>query len=395
MVNRQILLLRIGLSIVGIIIIDLLFVQVSYLSFVQVLVLFVLLVLMYQYQNSSDTSSMDENLEASETLYEKEVRLTLSKIANLLTQQVAIVDTEVDRASTLIENAAKGFSSSFKYLKSLSDEQQEMLSTIIGHHQGSLNNECTTMMSSVQDSNQTLENFVQVIISTSKQRLEAMSFTDEMSKHLEGIFSLLGQVESLASQTNLLALNAAIEADRAGDTGRVFAVVANKARALSVNSTDLNHDIRKEIYSAKNIIDKLKNAVETKVLSDMTSTLEAKSRVGIMVEYVGEANMKANSTVKELAGLSPEISDTVALGIRSLQFEDLTNQSLSSLKINNQTISSLNQIINEFEVSSSNAHQELQLLQQQCQELIENTHQKDDQRSVSQSLMDEGNVVLF
>jgi methyl-accepting chemotaxis protein len=222
-----------------------------------------------------------------------------------------------------------------------------------------------------------------------------MSLTDDMSKQIEGIFSLLGQVENLASQTNLLALNASIEAARAGDTGRGFAVVANEVRALSVNSTELNNDIREEISSAQIIIEKLRGSVETMASADMTSTLEAKSKVSLMVENVGAANIKANVIVEELAELSPKITDTVALGIRSLQFEDLTHQALSSLKNNMLTISSLNELINEFELSKVDTHQQLQILQRQCQNLIEQSQHSDEKRSVSQSSMDEGDIELF
>jgi methyl-accepting chemotaxis protein len=201
-----------------------------------------------------------------------------------------------------------GISDSFKYLKSLSDEQQDILNAAIGNRKGTLDEEGTTIESFVHDSSETLDTFVQVIITTSKQSLEAMSFTEDMSKQLEGVFSLLGQVESLASQTNLLALNAAIEAARAGDAGRGFAVVASEVRALSFNSTELNNDIREEISSAQTIIEKLKNSVQVMASADMTATLEAKSRVSTMVEHVGESNSKTNAIIKELAGLSPKIA---------------------------------------------------------------------------------------
>jgi methyl-accepting chemotaxis protein len=222
-----------------------------------------------------------------------------------------------------------------------------------------------------------------------------VSFSDEMSKQLDGIFSLLGQVESLASQTNLLALNAAIEAARAGDAGRGFAVVANEVRALSVNSTKLNDNIREEISLAQIIIEKLRNSVQVMASADMTATLEAKSRVSLMVEHVGESSSQTNAIVEELAGLSPKIAETVATGIRSLQFEDLTCQALATLKNNTETITALNQVLMEFEINNSNTPQALQKLQHQCQSLIEQSQHQNEQRSVSQSSMDEGVVELF
>ncbi|MEH6386062.1 MAG: methyl-accepting chemotaxis protein [Colwellia sp.] len=395
MISKQMQLLRAGLLIVGLILTDLLFFQISYLSTTLTLLLSIILILLYRYSILSEITSGESCLDDSQQTHDKEIKLTLTKIANLLSQQMEIVDTEVDRASVLIEEATTGISDSFKYLKSLSDEQQDMLNAAIGNRQGTLDEEGTTIESFVHDSSETLDTFVQVIITTSKQSLEAMSFTEDMSKQLEGIFSLLGQVESLASQTNLLALNAAIEAARAGDAGRGFAVVASEVRALSFNSTELNNDIREEISSAQTIIEKLKNSVQVMASADMTATLEAKSRVSTMVEHVGESNSKTNAIIKELAGLSPKIAETVAIGVRSLQFEDLTRQALLSLKSNTRTISALNQTLVGFEISKGNTYQELQALQHQCQAFIEQSQYDNKRRSVSQSSMDEGDVELF
>ncbi|MBA6265765.1 methyl-accepting chemotaxis protein [Colwellia sp. Bg11-12] len=395
MISKQMQLLRAGLLIVGLVLIDLLFFQISYLSTTLTLLLSIILILLYRYSILSEITSGESCLDDSQQTHDKEIKLTLTKIANLLSQQMEIVDTEVDRASVLIEEATTGISDSFKYLKSLSDEQQDMLNAAIGNRQGTLDEEGTTIESFVHDSSETLDTFVQVIITTSKQSLEAMSFTEDMSKQLEGIFSLLGQVESLASQTNLLALNAAIEAARAGDAGRGFAVVASEVRALSFNSTELNNDIREEISSAQTIIEKLKNSVQVMASADMTATLEAKSRVSTMVEHVGESNSKTNAIIKELAGLSPKIAETVAIGVRSLQFEDLTRQALLSLKSNTRTISALNQTLVGFEISKGNTYQELQALQHQCQAFIEQSQYDNKRRSVSQSSMDEGDVELF
>ena len=395
MKNNQFPLIISGLLLSVIILIDLLFLQISYLSVVFSLLIIAVFIFLYTKGKVVESASAKMQSDTKDDDTKQEIQMTLSKISTLLSQQVNAVDTEIDRASTLIKDATEGLSESFKHLKSLSDDQQGMLDIVINNHRGAVDDEGTTLESFVDDSSQTLEDFVQVIITTSKQSLEAMSFTDEMSNQLEGIFSLLGQVESLASQTNLLALNAAIEAARAGDAGRGFAVVANEVRALSVNSTGLNNDIREEISSAQIIIEKLKSSVQTMASADMTSTLQAKEKVSLMVAHVGESNIKTNAIVEELADISPKIADTVSVCIRSLQFEDLTCQTLSSLKNNMFTIMSLNELINGFERGNSNPHQQLQLLQQQCQSLIEQSQHSDDNRSVSQSSMDEGDVELF
>jgi methyl-accepting chemotaxis protein len=395
MKNNKNLLIITGSGLAVLMLINLLFLEINHFSVVLSFLIIVVFFFLYSIGKATGDTSEKMDSDAKNHDIEYELQITLSKISVLLSQQTAVVETEVDRANTLIKDAVEGISESFKHLKDLSDDQQCMLDAIINSHHGDVDNKGTTLESFVHETSETLENFVQVIITTNKQSLEAMLFTEKMGKQLEGIFGLLGQVESLASQTNLLALNAAIEAARAGDAGRGFAVVANEVRALSVNSTALNNDIREEISSAQVIIGKVKSSVETMASDDITSILQAKERVSLMVAHVGESNIKTNAIVEELTEISPKIVGTVAIGIRSLQFEDLTCQTLSSLKNNMLTIASLNEVINRFERGSANPNQQLQLLQKQCQNLIEQSQYLDDKRSVSQSSMDEGGVELF
>jgi len=317
-------------------------------------------------------------------------------VSDLLFQQITIIETELARTADLVKDAVSGISNSFKYLQNLSDDQQKLITTVIENGRNIGDEEEHTLESFVHDSSQTLENFVEVIISTSKQSLETMSYTDEMVKQFENIFKLLSQVESLASQTNLLALNAAIEAARAGDAGRGFAVVANEVRALSVNSTELNHDIRNEISDTQDIIAKLRASVEVMASADMTGTLQAKNKVSQMMIHVQSLNEETNKVVEDMAALTPQILETVGLGVRSLQFEDLTYQTLDALSHNVDVLKKVSQELQYIGKAPHNDFVEnLKLLKATCVVVLAETEGNNQQRSVSQSSMDEGDIDLF
>ncbi len=337
-----------------------------------------------------DVSLQNEMIESN-----KLIQSTFEQISHLVTQQVSVIDNELDRTNTFVKDAAEGLSQSFKQLQSLSHEQQHMMTRVIDNHQNIGDEKGTSLENFVNDSSNTLEEFVRVIITTSKQSLQAMSYTEEMSKQLDGIFNLLAEVENLASQTNLLALNAAIEAARAGEAGRGFAVVASEVRSLSVNSTDLNNDIRKEISKAQIIIDNLRDSVEVMASADMTSTLEAKENVSNMVVNVGRINKESSEIIDSLAALTPQIDNTVITGVRSLQFEDLTNQTLSSVKYNLSNLTSLSHTLSLIDLSDDNIADTLQEILLNCQDIFDKTDKANEVRSVSQSSMDEGDIDLF
>ncbi|MBL4764147.1 MAG: chemotaxis protein [Colwellia sp.] len=319
------------------------------------------------------------------------------ELQQFLHQEIDIIEKELNRTKSLVEEAVTGISESFKYLQGLSGEQQNMILSLIKNSSSfDENDENPTLESFVSHANATLEGFVKVIINTSKQSLQTLCYTDEMVTQFDRIFNLLAQVEGLATQTNLLALNAAIEAARAGEAGRGFAVVANEVRALSVGSTELNQDIRNEISNAKEIIAKLRGSVEQMASADMISTLEAKDKMSEMMAHVENVNKHTFASVEELAILAPKINDAVALGVRSLQFEDLTRQSLQSLSENVQSIQAISDVLISFERKDQTlVHQQLIVLKDKCQEIYHQTKQAEKARSVKQISMTEGEIDLF
>jgi len=310
--------------------------------------------------------------------------------------EVEIIDNEIDRTSGLVGDAVLGISDCFKNLTQLSEEQQTMISALIQQSQSIGDDEGTSLASFVHESNKTLDDFVSVIVNTSKQSLQTMAFTDEMVKQFDSVFALLEQVERIATQTNLLALNAAIEAARAGEAGRGFAVVANEVRSLSVSSTELNENIRREINLAKGTISKLRESVEEIASADMTPILQAKEHIGAMIVHIQDVSEDSKAKVNELSNITPEIASAAALGIRSLQFEDLTYQSLNSLKINTDSIRKINENLDSFcNESETYTQEQINTLRDRCQEIIAKSKNENQNRSVSQNSLDEGDIELF
>jgi len=335
--------------------------------------------------NESSRASIDDNKLAP----------VFNSIEKFLSHETQILDTEHKRTASIIRDAVTGISSSFKELQQLTMEQQELIGHVIEINHSEDDGQ-SQLEAFVSMSDEILEEFVTTIINTSKQSLETMSYTDEMVKRFDGVIALLAQVENLASQTNLLALNAAIEAARAGDAGRGFAVVANEVRALSVSSTDLNDDIRKEINQAKETIDILRKSVEKMASADLTHTLEAKEQVSIMIRNVQENGEKSNQAIKELSMLSPRLNESVALGVRTLQFEDFTYQTLDALTTN---IINMNDFCNVIEKVGSEANTSmlsaLDEITMSCNDIVERSKDDYAHKSVSQVSMDEGDVELF
>ena len=115
-----------------------------------------------------------------------------------------------------------------------------------------------------------------------------------------------------------------------------------------------------------------------------------------MIQHVQSENERSTEHVQSLERISPLISDAVASGIRSLQFEDLTYQSLHSLKHNIESIESINNKLAEIDFSEQEKGKEQLLdLQRKCQAIHASTKSVNQTRSVTQSSMEAGDVELF
>lgn len=325
----------------------------------------------------------------------------IREVSQTLNHESQIVNQEIQRVDQLIKEAVALMSTSFHSMHDLAVRQSELTSEIISQtHEGEPADEIEEDSFSIQvflsATSNTLDQFVQIMVDVSKNSLETVHHIDDMVEKLDGIFGLIENVEGLASQTNLLALNASIEAARAGEAGRGFAVVADEVRTLSINSAKLNNEIREEIGSAKETIEVLRSTVGSMASTDMSDTIGTKDKMANMLEHMSQMNHFLNEKVMEISHIGNEMSASVDNAVRSLQFEDISSQALSSMEHN---VSSLSEIANLLTSLSSldgriDSNAVLRC-EERCRQLRSEAQQRNETRTVAQQDMDEGDVELF
>jgi len=332
-----------------------------------------------------------------------EINQPQSEIYSELEQTFAferqVINNEITRATTLVTEAVHGMSDSFQNMKQLSDQQHEILSELIKSNRGGDSSgpdgENLNVSEFIKASSDLLNEFVNVVVNTAKQSIKTLAHIDDMVVEVDSIFSLLESVEGLASRTNLLALNASIEAARAGEVGRGFAVVADEVRALSKSSSKLNEQIRGKIDAAKQTIHSLRASVEVMASSDMNQTLETQSKIGDMTANMGELNANMNETLQTLGGMSDDMDGIVATAVRSLQFEDMTVQALQSVNVNLDRFNSIGAELKSLSQSNEPIQVQLDHIRSVCESVREDTSLLNENRTVSNDCMAEGEIELF
>lgn len=145
------------------------------------------------------------------------------------------------------------------------------------------------------------------------------AIVDEMGRdsgHIQRVVELIG---SIARQTNLLALNASVEAARAGDAGAGFAVVAERVKSLSIETSKATgeieqriekfvHSVRRSIQSIGQIKDSATQLQAT--TNEIAASVEEQSAVtqefASSFQTIQAATQQIGSALQELRTVADE-----------------------------------------------------------------------------------------
>lgn len=174
---------------------------------------------------------------------------------------------------------------------------------------------------------------------------------DDMKKHAAVIGSIVATITKVADQTNLLSLNAAIEAEKAGEYGLGFSVVASEIRRLADQTAVAALDI-------EDMVNEMENSV-----SAGTSEMESFSGV------VGSAARKMKEIGDQVAGIMEKVRSLPA-GFETVK-QGVAEQSKSAGQIS-ETMEHLNAAtqdtlgsLREFKVAAEDLNEAAIGLQEQ------------------------------
>ncbi len=160
-----------------------------------------------------------------------------------------------------------------------------------------------------------------------------------LNEKASNINTVVTTITKVADQTNLLSLNAAIEAEKAGEYGYGFSVVAKEIRRLADQTAVATLDIEL-------MIKEMQSAVSAGVMS-MDKFSE---QVRMSVADVGEMSTQLTQIIGQVQALSPRF-ETVHQGMQfQAEGADQINQSMIQLnEAAQQTVESLRESNSEIE----------------------------------------------
>ncbi len=266
-----------------------------------------------------------------------ELRAALLDVVGQFGQDVKEVREESERTLVLVSDAVRTLGDAFLGLSDDSRQQAVAMQEVIGalssglgttasDKPGQLKSDQMTISMLVVSTTEVMRRFVDMVVMSSKHNMDSVSTIDDMTICMDGIFSLLTNIRTIADQTNLLALNAAIEAARAGDAGRGFAVVADEVRNLSRTSNSFNEKIKTNVQLARAAIDLTRDSVGHAASQDVSLMLAGKKELDVMLQSLTDFEVFLKARVDNTCDISSQIGLRVADAVRSLQFEDIVRQ---------------------------------------------------------------------
>lgn len=251
------------------------------------------------------------------------------------TQQRALgaLCRELEVVDELVESSAVSIAEDFQNLARVamgqSQQIERMIETQTLVQMGDDELPLTEAMTRVD---QYLANLVNRTVEAATESISMVYALDEVMEDVGKIETLIGDVEKMTSETNLLALNAMIEAERAGDAGKSFAVVAREVRELSNSVRSLSDRMHSEVKAVSQGIRKGHAKLQAVAKIDMTENVAMKDELTSMMNCLLQKNEELSSALNESGRMSDTIAGDVSRLISTLQFQDRTSQRLQNIR---------------------------------------------------------------
>jgi methyl-accepting chemotaxis protein WspA len=264
-----------------------------------------------------------------------QVNSTASEIAATAREQQKTV-TQIAATTTQIGATSKEISATSKQLVKTMNEVAQV------------SEETAKLANTGQSAIARMESNMRQIMEASRSITAKLAVLNEKANNINSVVTTITKV---ADQTNLLSLNAAIEAEKAGEYGLGFSVVATEIRRLADQTAVSTYDIEKmvkEMQSAaatgvmgmERFSDEVRRGAEE--IRQVSTQL---AQIIHQVQTLTPRFQTVNSGMHAQATGAEEISDTLS------QLSEAAQQTAESLRQSNVSIARLNEAASGLESS--------------------------------------------
>jgi methyl-accepting chemotaxis protein len=260
------------------------------------------------------------------------VREFVAQLRTVLSRELTEFRGDLARASTLVADATDGLSRAFHKLESQSRGQGQLLGTLLvdmdrgGERGGSAG--VQEVVARASDALRALTGFLKEIGQVSRAGVEN---TVAMSGQMTATLKVLAGIDTIGQQTHILSINASIEANRMGQGGRGFAVIASEVRNLARYSKDLADKIGDQITRTQDALGMVRSNFETVSVTSDKAVAATDQQASRAIAQMDELSRRIVDGVAKLEAANREIAGAVGEAVRCLQFGDVVGQLITAM----------------------------------------------------------------
>lgn len=250
-------------------------------------------------------------------------------LAELQQRVIHTLAAEVAHTSAFVETEADTLSQRFRALADGAQEQTDRVDTLTSLAVGiDVDGKVVTVDEIARLLEDTLDDVVAKILLLSKESMSMVYALDALNGNVRRVEACLEQIDTINRVTQMVAINARIEAERAGQAGATFRVVADEMNQLSKSIRSVAMSMRDELMAICGSIERGHVTLKQVATVDMSSNIMVRERLDTLLPALVRRNDDIRSVIAEAAGGAGSISADVSGMITGIQFQDRTKQRL-------------------------------------------------------------------
>ncbi|HLO52092.1 MAG TPA: methyl-accepting chemotaxis protein, partial [Kamptonema sp.] len=296
----------------------------------------------------------------------------LENLANSFKNMAAQLNNSFAKLNSVIEQANRVSIQVATSTSQIADAGKQLEATAL--HQAISTNEVNATAQAIANSSgqlvKTIENVTQQAIATasatssSQKNLTEMAAvmsqlataTNKISSWLKitnekanNITTVVNRIAAVADQTNLISLNAAIEAEKAGESGVGFAVVAREVRRLADNSSTASQEIEDMVQDIQLSVSKGVMEMD-KFSQQVRHHVELVSRIAEQIAEVIEQVQSLTPQFEQVSqSMEGQFEGAQQISLTISQLSQASQQTVASLQNTNQALNQLNDTAQELQ----------------------------------------------